>query len=131
MIKTYFIMKNISRLRIIVRVAVKFIWFCSKLAQIDPRCIILETSFGRRKYEEEISDERPLHLGTLLFAVQLNVFISLLWFLIIVRRVTREGGVGRSPLPFFGNWKKVPWFWQKMRPLLSSMSEISHLKCDF
>ena len=32
----------------------------------------------------------------------------------IFRRVTRGGRGGRSPLPFFKNWEKVPQFWKKM-----------------
>ena len=34
-------------------------------------------------------------------------------------------------MPFLKNWKKVPWFWEKVRSLWSSIGQISHLKYIF
>ena len=31
------------------------------------------------------------------------------------------GGVVRSPLRFHENWKKIPWFWEKVSLLWSSI----------
>ena len=39
--------------------------------------------------------------------------------------------VGRSPLLFFENWKKVPWFWKKMPRLYPSLGYVFHSKCSF
>ena len=39
--------------------------------------------------------------------------------------------VGRSPLLFFENWKKVLWFWKKMPRLYPSLGYVFHSKCSF
>ena len=54
MIKTNFILKSNRRLR--VRVRVCFILFHYELTV--PRCHMLQTLLGRKKYEGEISDEQ-------------------------------------------------------------------------
>ena len=56
MIKTNFIMKNNRKLRIRVR----FNLFYYELASTDPRCNMLQTLPGRKKYEEKMSNEQPL-----------------------------------------------------------------------
>ena len=48
---------------------------------------------------------------------------------VLDRRVTRGGG-GRSPLPFFGDWKKLYSLLGKMPWLWLSMGGVSHLKCN-
>ena len=42
----------------------------------------------------------------------------------LLRRITRGREGGRSPLPFFKNWKKCPNLWKKMPRLGSSMGEV-------
>ena len=42
-----------------VRVRVRFRLFYCELAPTDPRCNMLQTLLGRKKYEEAMSDEYP------------------------------------------------------------------------
>ena len=49
---------------------------------------------------------------------------------VLDRRVTRGGRGGRSPLPFFGDWKKLYSLLGKMPWLWLSMGGVSHLKCN-
>ena len=49
----------------------------------------------------------------------------------VPRRVTRWGSAGRSPLPFFENWKKSALLLGKMPWLWSTMGKVSHLKWNF
>ena len=43
-----------------VRVIVRFLLFYSELTSTDLRCNMFQTLLGRKKYEEEMSDEHAL-----------------------------------------------------------------------